>query len=92
MMAMMKAMTILRKVNKMIDIINEQHERLYKEHLKANKRQIKRERVMTIIYTTLFVTLLIGLVMVVRNDTKKAIQHCVDNGNSYEYCVMETSK
>lgn len=74
------------------EFINEQHERLYKKSKEARKRQKKIEKIKTVFYIFALIITIIVTFNIIKNDYNKAVDYCVSQGNSYEYCSLEASK
>lgn len=74
---------------KVMEFINENHERAYKDFVKNQKRKNIIETIKTSILAGVVIIGILALVVTVQNDTKKAIESCIKSGNTYEYCLVE---
>lgn len=70
------------------EFINEQNKKLQEQDKKVFKARLRHERIKTIIYITLLIILLVGLIIIVRNDYKSSMKKCLKN-HSEKYCLME---
>ena len=67
----------------MINIINENHEKEWKKYLKYKKKQ---KRLMRLFYIFL-VLVCIGFIILLKNQSEKTIEKCIQKGYSYNYCL-----
>ena len=72
-----------------IQAINNNYERARTEYLKGLKKRKKRMIIHNIIYSILLVLILGLLIYMVNYETKRALNKCMDNGHSYNYCIQE---
>lgn len=76
---------------KVMEFINENHERAYNDFIKNQKRKNRIENFKIALFASAVLVLMIWLGVSVRLDTKKIIQNCLENGNDYNYCLYEAN-
>ena len=76
---------------KVLEFINENHDKCYKEFVKKQKRKNKIETFKIITGVVIVLTLIITLGITVNNDTKKQVEKCLKNGNLQNYCLYEVN-
>lgn len=74
---------------KVLEFINENHERAYKDFVKSQKRKNRIETFKISILAGALIIGMIALAVTVHNDTKKSIENCINAGNTYEYCLVD---
>lgn len=79
------------KDKKVLEFINENHDKCYKEFVKTQKRKNKIETFKIITGVVIVLVLIITLGITVHNDTKKQVEKCLKNGNSQNYCLYEVN-
>ena len=76
---------------KVLEFINENHDKCYKEFVKTQKRKNKIENFKIDTDEDIDLVLIITLGIAVHNDTKKQVEKCLKNGNSQNYCLYEAN-
>lgn len=72
----------------MMKIIQENHEKEYKNYIKT----IKKEKIQDRVLILLAIIGIIAMIISISNMTEKAINKCVELGYDYNYCFEELSK
>ena len=77
---------------KVLEFINENHEKSYENHVQSQIRRKKKDTIqcITLILTILTAVLVLG--SVIQQETKKSVRECVKLGNTINYCTMEARK
>lgn len=74
---------------KVLEFINENHDKCYKEFVKTQKIKNKIETFKIITGVVIILVLIIILGITVHNDTKKQVEKCLKNGNTITYCLKD---
>lgn len=74
---------------KVLEFINKNHEESYKDFLKSERKKRKKEVIQNIILTIFICVGLVALTKTVINDTKRALNDCINQGHEYNYCLKE---
>ena len=75
-----------------LKFINDNYKRAYQDHLKGVKRKKKRMLIHNIIDSILLFIILGLLIYSVNYETRKAVDGCLKNGYSYNFCIREGAK
>lgn len=74
---------------KVMEFINEQHDELYAKDQKKNRKKRKLEVLTNILFVAAVVGILFVFIQSIKNDTKVAIENCIREGHSYNYCLKD---
>ena len=76
---------------KVLEFINKNHERSYREHLKTKKKN-KLNQIFKDFIFYIIAFLIISLCLFnIHSLNKKSINNCMSKGNSYDYCVYQAN-
>lgn len=76
---------------KVLEFINKNHEKSYREHLKTKKINKTKQTFKSLIFCIIAFLMISLCLFNIHSLNKKSINNCMNKGNSYDYCVYQAN-